>query len=940
MLPRLAIPVLFVLLLSIGFVPHVYAQQTLENPSPDSFQSGVGVISGWACEAQTIEVSFDGGLDAGRRLKAGTGTIREDTQGVCGDTDNGFGLLYNWNRLGDGVHTVTAYADGVEFASVTVTVTTLGEEFRRGLRREVTIPDFPEDGTDVVLQWQEAQQNFVITAGSPQGGGTSGAAPHVLENPQPGSFQSGVGVISGWACEAQTIEVSFDGGLDAGRRLKAGTGTIREDTQGVCGDTDNGFGLLYNWNRLGDGVHTVTAYADGVEFASVTVTVTTLGEEFRRGLSREVTIPDFPEDGTDVVLQWQEAQQNFVITQLNADITRGPAEKMYWLDPNLKRIQRANLDGSQIETVYTLPKPGKHLAVDAIGGKLYWIDGTSSDTAAIHRANMDGTQTDTIVDHGVSGLIQEISIDQGARKLVYRQDQAGVLTGWWRVNLDGTQQESLPFNGYHGNTWAAEDGIIYYFKYIDGDRFLVGQDLAGSSEPHVIAGASDGRERIIVDGVRGKIYWQDGTRIQRANLDGSHIESLPVPIPDKRNANWAVDGNAIYWVEQSTGSLYRETFDPRARNLVISDERLRAQGLCATCAVTTMAGAAGHIYFGGRHITRYDIQGDSFRELTLKNLNIRDFRIDEVAGRLHILISGIVDEREGPGSDREVEVVEILSMDLTGAGSQTRTRVNQDSSQPYTAGEEGTEVRVFGPLDIDSLNGKLYWGDYEIQYRYPTRQSTTLKLYTFDPQTQSVENIWTGEKRSYSSRGQGWIGRCNDGLLIQDSGSEIFLLTNTGSGWKETIRDTAPVFFYDSGRGGPQVICTSGPGEEIMLTWMETANNTYSLYQGRLGQLDTTRRPLYAPDLNGMLGLDTHSGELYITTYRFIRDPQNRDHVNIREVHRYDPSVEVSTRVLQFYDTQRDYIRRQTPDALDEWIQDPQTWKLPKSMSRVELATQ
>ena len=71
MLPRLAIPVLFVLLLSIVFVPHVYAQQTLENPQPGSFQSGVGVISGWACEAQTIEVSFDGGP----RLQAGAGTI-------------------------------------------------------------------------------------------------------------------------------------------------------------------------------------------------------------------------------------------------------------------------------------------------------------------------------------------------------------------------------------------------------------------------------------------------------------------------------------------------------------------------------------------------------------------------------------------------------------------------------------------------------------------------------------------------------------------------------------------------------------------------------------------------------------------------------------------------------------------------------------------------
>ena len=302
--------------LSLIYVPTVGAQQTLENPPPDSFQSGVGVISGWACEAQTIEISFDGGP----RLRAATGTIREDTLGVCGDTDNGYGLLYNWNRLGDGSHTVTAYADGVEFATVTVIVTTLGTEFLRGASSTHNLDaDFlnPPVGpfTGRTLRWQEAQQNFVITTGDPpQGGGTSGAAPHVLENPPPGSFQSGVGVISGWACEAQTIEISFDGGP----RIQAGTGTIREDTQGVCGDTNNGFGLLYNWNRLGDGVHTVTAYADGVEFARVNVTVTTLGEEFLRGQSREVLITDFPTAGANVVLSWQEARQNFVIVEVHS----------------------------------------------------------------------------------------------------------------------------------------------------------------------------------------------------------------------------------------------------------------------------------------------------------------------------------------------------------------------------------------------------------------------------------------------------------------------------------------------------------------------------------------------------------------------------------------------------------------------------------------------
>ncbi len=297
------------LLLSVCRVAAGWAA-TLENPAPNSSQSGIGLISGWVCQAGRIEIEFNG--DVRTRQPAGYGTARGDTAGACGDTNNGFGLLYNWNILGDGTHTVRALADGQEFAQVTVTVVTLGEEFARGLSREVTVADFPGAGEQRILVWQESQQNFVITAGQPrQQGGTRGTATQQLENPQPGSYQSGLGVISGWVCQAGQIEIEFNG--DAATRQPASYGTARGDTAGACGDTNNGFGLLYNWNILGDGTHTVRALADGVEFARRTVTVTTLGQEFARGLSREVTVADFPEAGTETILAWQQAKQNFVI---------------------------------------------------------------------------------------------------------------------------------------------------------------------------------------------------------------------------------------------------------------------------------------------------------------------------------------------------------------------------------------------------------------------------------------------------------------------------------------------------------------------------------------------------------------------------------------------------------------------------------------------------
>ena len=131
----------------------------LENPGVHSFQSGVGVISGWVCEAERVEII----LGELAPMEAGYGTERLDTQDICGDSDNGFGLLFNWNRLGDGEHTVVAVVDEVELGRALVRVTTLGRDFLRGVSGECTVTDFPMAGQTVTLVWQQNSQNFVIT---------------------------------------------------------------------------------------------------------------------------------------------------------------------------------------------------------------------------------------------------------------------------------------------------------------------------------------------------------------------------------------------------------------------------------------------------------------------------------------------------------------------------------------------------------------------------------------------------------------------------------------------------------------------------------------------------------------------------------------------------------------------------------------------------------
>jgi hypothetical protein len=287
----------------------------LENPQERSSQSGIGLISDWVCEANQIEIEIDGTAV----FEAAYGTSREDTRSECSDADNGFGLLLNWNLIGTGLHEVRALADGVEFGRAMIQVTTLGTEFLTGVAAgSYTLEDFPEAGMNVRVQWQESLQNFVITKLQsssavfvPQLPVLSSLLMGVLENPQAGSFQSGIGLISGWVCEATQIDIEIDGTAV----FEAAYGTSREDTRSVCGDADNGFGLLFNWNLLGDGTHIIRALADGIEFGSAMFEVSTLGTEFLMGAVGSYPLEDFPEVGMDVAVQWQESLQNFVITE-------------------------------------------------------------------------------------------------------------------------------------------------------------------------------------------------------------------------------------------------------------------------------------------------------------------------------------------------------------------------------------------------------------------------------------------------------------------------------------------------------------------------------------------------------------------------------------------------------------------------------------------------
>jgi hypothetical protein len=66
--------------------------------------------------------------------------------------------------------------------------------------------------------------------------------------------------------------------------------------------------------------------------------------------------------------------------------------KLYWVDDMRDRIERANLDGSGVETIAetNVHRPSS-VVVDRVHGRVYWVDGSHLGKTVVDSANPDGS---------------------------------------------------------------------------------------------------------------------------------------------------------------------------------------------------------------------------------------------------------------------------------------------------------------------------------------------------------------------------------------------------------------------------------------------------------------------------------------------------------------------------------------------------------------------
>ena len=147
--------------------PSLVHAATLGIPGDGANLSGVGVISGWKCEAEgNLTIVFN---DDGKHIPLLYGTERTDVRmnGQCLNTDHdnvGFVAIWNWGNLGDGEHTAVAYDNGVKFAESTFEVVTFGTDFLREANTQVSVPNFPATDETSTFAWNQSTQHLELKA--------------------------------------------------------------------------------------------------------------------------------------------------------------------------------------------------------------------------------------------------------------------------------------------------------------------------------------------------------------------------------------------------------------------------------------------------------------------------------------------------------------------------------------------------------------------------------------------------------------------------------------------------------------------------------------------------------------------------------------------------------------------------------------------------------
>ena len=253
-------------------------------------------------------------------------------------------------------------------------------------------------------------------------------------------------------------------------------------------------------------------------------------------------------DGT--TLLWEIAPVKQVLV---AASQRSP---MYWVNTTTGTLHR--LVGAKIENLAPSVKKATNLAVDTTNSKLYWATKINNRNGKIQRANLDGTNVELV--KNLTSVPLDIAVDTTNGKL-YLTNSWGKLQ---RLNLDGSDFQPNLITGLQSPNHLALDvqrGKIYWTEQTDDSTGKVRSANLDGSDVQLVKELTSPPQGIAVDVVNKKLYLTSASgHIQRMTLVGSYFRpNLITGLGSLGEISVDTSGRKLYWTE--SGRIRRANFN-------------------------------------------------------------------------------------------------------------------------------------------------------------------------------------------------------------------------------------------------------------------------------------------------------------------------------------------------------------------------------------------
>lgn len=281
-------------------------------------------------------------------------------------------------------------------------------------------------------------------------------------------------------------------------------------------------------------------------------------------------------DGTNL------GQHGFLLTDDNTQLHfDANSNDLFFLGYGPYGIYRNHIEGSN-GTVTNLTRDAmispRGIAVDHANGKIYWTDGT---TLKIQRCNLDGSEIEVLLQHRFfypPPLIDPgaIALDVANNYMYWSSRGAGAIS---RAHLDGSDHEVLISNLFNPQGLALDTAKQKMYFTLQGNAGIYRANTDGTGLEQLIS--LDGTEtgfpdQLALDLENRHIYWSSNKLgIARANLDGTNMDTVWAATYGK-DSGIALDINneKVYWIVDST--LQSVNFTGSVKENIITGMRIPA----------------------------------------------------------------------------------------------------------------------------------------------------------------------------------------------------------------------------------------------------------------------------------------------------------------------------------------------------------------------------